>query len=126
MNGILLKITNPSTSHGSVQSSFNISNNNSTTGNTFIEKDVLLFELTNDRREAETCQVDLIDDSGNGPLGSASVSWSDGDGGTQFIEFSNFPVDASGELLDSCDYEIWLVNDKSDSGVVASVNIYRG
>ena len=122
----MVTVNNPSGPHGEKQDSFNISNNNSTTGRAFLENDVLLFEITNDIGDAETCQVDLSDVSGNGPLGTGSISWSQGTTGTQCIEFSNFPTDADGNSLGSCNYEISLTNDGGDSGVKASVSIYRG
>jgi hypothetical protein len=126
---MIMQVTDPNSPHGSVQHSANINNNNNSSGDVFIDNDVLLFEFTNDRGDNDTVSVDLFDDQSNGPINGASgsVTWSGGMTGTQYIEFRGFPTRADGSVMDSCNYTATLTNnDDNNAGTELMMNIYRG
>jgi hypothetical protein len=123
-----MNVTYPGSPHGSRQSGpVHVNNTYTVTGEAFIENDVLLFEFENDRGDAVTVRVNLTDDQNNGPLAVGSVSWASGDTSLQYIEFSEFPLRFSGDVMDTCNYEASLTNDADENeGTEIWMNIYRG
>jgi hypothetical protein len=122
-------VSNPASPHGSRQSGpSHLNNTYSTTGRAWIENDVLLFEFENSREDAVTCSVVLGDDQSNYVWTAAgSVSWPAGTGGVQYVEFSGFPPRATGDTMDSCNFEATLTNDAdSQEGTEVWMSVYRG
>jgi hypothetical protein len=107
------------------QSSFNMSNNAPCPKSTaFLDGDTLLFAFSGFLDDVDI-KVDLIDDAGNGPIASDTISVAAGSI-DQFTQFSGFPARPDGSAMDTCLYQITLTNDTSaNTGTNIYVTVYR-
>ncbi|HEY5602065.1 MAG TPA: DUF4157 domain-containing protein [Gammaproteobacteria bacterium] len=123
----MLQVTYPTAAHGHVQHSSHINNTYYVDWTAWIEDDVLLFEFTYYGSDAAAVQISLFDSERNGYIGGGWVRWSETEPDTQFIEFSEFPLRPSGEIMDSIITRTELINETRESrGIGAYKKIYRG
>lgn len=123
----MLQVSYPTSAHGHVQHSAHINNTYYVDWTAWIEDDVLLFEFTYYGSDAAAVQVSLFDSERNGYIGGGWVRWGESDPDKQFIEFSEFPLRPSGEIMDSIITRTELINETRESrGIGAYKKIYRG
>jgi hypothetical protein len=123
-----VQVNHPTSPHGSVQSSFNLNSNNGADDTAWTDQDVILFEIENSRGDPDQCEVTVSDPYDNNSFTATdTISWQSGDTSIQYIEFSNFPLQADQVTpMDKCHYTMSVTNTLDGSGTEVSVNIYRG
>src|SRR5262245_43672595 len=113
-NNVTVKQISGSTS-SVAPSSFNVNSDSPTPVGTALASPVLTVQVGVDnslRGDPDRCTITVSDSSGSNLfLGQASIEWPADDTSTQFVQFSDFPLQADQVTpTDRCNYVLSLVN----------------
>lgn len=124
-----MNVNYPTAPHGDSQSDFDMNSNNGATGTAWTDNNVLLFEVENSEGDPNEVTIIVSDYYGNNSFNATGVlDWAQGDFSIQYVEFSDFPLQADQVTpTDQCNYVASVVNTvANDSGTEVRVRIYRG
>jgi hypothetical protein len=124
-----VQVNYPTAPHGVSQSDFNMNSNNGASGTAWTDNNVLLFEVENSEGDPNEVTISVSDYYGNNSFAATgTLDWNAGDFSIQYVEFSDFPLQADQVTpMDQCNYVASVVNTTdANSGTEVRVRIYRG
>lgn len=113
----------PTAPHGSPQAGpGRLGESVNSSGDAVVENDVLLFEFEN-KKEGDQSEVwiDCYDTIGGNRLATGALNWQQGETGTRYVQFVDFPAPPDGFVMHSCYYQVTL-----REGTNVWMTVYRG